>query len=234
MQPSTAPDYSKLYVPAAIVIGALVIGVFAMIGLSSRGGTPAQGSAQQAAAVNIKNVKTDGDPYIGNANAKVVIAYWSDYQCPFCKQFELSTLPDIIKKYVDTGKVKVVFKDYPFLGQDSMTAAEYEHAVWKLYPSKYLAWREAMYNAQDAEGDQGFGDAASIDALTKTIPGLDVAKIKADIAANKAAYDTAIDADRSEGATFGVNGTPGFVTGTTLISGAEPFSSFQAAIDPQL
>ena len=227
-------DYSKLYIPGAIIIGAIIIGAFAMVGLSHQGaGTGAQAGTQQA-NVNIKDVKTDGDPYIGQKNAPVTLAYWSDYQCPFCKEFELTTLPDIIKQYVDTGKVKVVFKDYPFLGNDSMTAAEYEHAIWKLYPEKFFVWREAMFNAQDAEGDQGFGDAASIDALIKTIAGLDDAKIKADIAANKAAYDTAIDADRTEGTSFGVQGTPGFITGKTLIPGAVPFSQFQSAIDAQL
>lgn len=227
-------DYSKLYIPGAIIIGALIIGFFAMVGLSRSGGANAQGGTQQAANVNIKDVKTDGDPYIGKANAPVTLAYWSDYQCPFCKQFELTTMPDIIKQYVDTGKVKVVFKDYPFLGNDSMTAAEYEHAIWKLYPQKFFTWREAMYNAQDQEGDQGFGNAASIDALIKSIAGLDDAKIKADIAANKAAYDTAIEADRTEGTNFGVQGTPGFITGTTLIPGAVPLSQFQSALDAQL
>lgn len=232
MPPSTTTDYSKLYIPAAIVIASIIIGVFVMIGLSS-GSAPAGQQGQQV-AVDIKDVKTDGDPYIGKANAKIVLAYWSDYQCPFCKQFELTTLPQIIKDYVDTGKVKVVFKDYPFLGEDSTTAAEYEHAIWNLYPDKYFAWREAMYEAQDAEGDEGFGDAASIETLTKGIAGIDLANVKADIAANKAAYDQKIAADRTEGASMGINGTPGFITGKTLISGAEAYATFKAALDEQL
>src|SRR3569832_1062872 len=99
---SRMKDYSTLYIPGAIIIGAIIIGVFAMIGLS-HSSAGAQGGTQQAANVNIKDVKTDGDPFIGKANAPVTLAYWSDYQCPFCKQFELTTLPDIIKQYVDTG-----------------------------------------------------------------------------------------------------------------------------------
>lgn len=91
-----------------------------------------------------------------------------------------------------------------------------------------------MFKAQDAEGDQGFGDAASIDALIKKISGLDVAKIKADIAANKAKYDSEIEADRTEGSSFGIQGTPGFITGKTLIPGAVELSTFTQAIDAQL
>src|SRR6185295_8750154 len=108
---------------------------------------------------------------------------------------------------------------YPFLGDDSMTAAEYEHAIWELYPDKFYAWREAMFEAQDDEGDQGFGDAASIDALIKKIPGIDLAKVKARIVEKKSEYDAAMSADQQEGASFGIQGTPGFIIGTKAIDG---------------
>src|SRR6185295_7298977 len=96
--------------------------------------------------------------YIGSENAKVVLAYWSDYQCPFCKAVEVGgipqipiepALPEIIKQYVDAGTVRIVFKDYAFLGPDSATAALYEAAVWEAYPTRFYAWREAMFKAQD-------------------------------------------------------------------------------------
>lgn len=121
-----------------------------------------------------KDIVRPGDPFIGKADAPVTIAFWSDFQCPYCKAFETggvpgisnpAALPDIIKDYVDTGKVKVVFMDFVFLGQDSISAALYGRAVWKLFPDKYFDWRTQMYVAQDAEGDQGFGDPDSIDQL---------------------------------------------------------------------
>ena len=91
-----------------------------------------------------------------------------------------------------------------------------------------------MFKAQDQEGDQGFGNAISIDALDKTINGIDAAKVSADVKANKAAYDAEADADRTEGSNFGIQGTPGFITGKTLIPGAVPLAQFTAAIDPQV
>ena len=163
----------KLIVPGAIIIAGLIIGLSLYFALAPRGqGNGQAGGNQPTIAVNIKDVKIVGEPYIGQANAQPV-AYWSDYQCPFCKQFELTVLPDLIKKYVDAGKIKIVFKDFPFLGNDSITAALYEHAIWDLYPDKFFVWREAMFKAQDQEGDQGFGNATSIDALDKTISGID-------------------------------------------------------------
>ena len=228
--------------PIAIILAGALIAVGLYFGLANKTAAPAGGTGQQV-AVNVKDVKTDGEPFIGKADAPLTMAYWSDYQCPFCKAVEVGgvqginvqpSIPTIIKDYVDTGKLRIVFKDFAFLGNDSITAAEYEHAVWKLYPDKFYAWREAMYKAQDAEGDQGFGNAASIDKLIATIPGLDAAKIKADVTANKATYDTEMQADTQEGAKFGVQGTPGFVIGKQSIDGAQQLAAFKAAIDSQL
>lgn len=119
--------------------------------------------------VDSKDLAAAADPIMGKADAPVTIVFWSDFQCPFCKSFELNTLPQIVKDYVDTGKVKIVMMDFTFLGNDSVTAALYNRSVWKLFPDKYFAWRTAMYTAQDQEGDQGFGNADSIDQLDSTV-----------------------------------------------------------------
>jgi len=225
-------ENSKFLPVAVVVAGLLIAG--AVVWNGSRTPTaPSQGAAG-AAQVDSKDVDIEGDPFIGRADAPLTIALWSDYQCPFCQRFELETLPEIIKDYVDTGKVKVVFLDFAFLGEDSVTAALYSRAVWKLYPEQYFAWRTAMYTAQDEEQDIGFGDAASIDELTATISGIDADKVAADVKANKAAYQAAADADRAEGQTFGVSATPSAIVGKELIQGAYPYPNFKAAIDSAL
>jgi protein-disulfide isomerase len=93
--------------------------------------------------------------------------------------------------------------DFAFLGNDSVAAALYNRAVWKLYPAQYFAWRTAMYTAQDEEGDKGFGNAASIDKLDATIAGLDADKIAADVKANTTLYQAAIDRDKAEATKVG-------------------------------
>ena len=222
---------------ACIIAVALIISACIMHGSFGVAKDPTAVTAAAAGAagatVNIKDVHLSNEPYIGSTSAPVVLAYWSDYQCPFCKQFETTTLPQIVTNYVDTGKVAVVFKDFSFLGADSTTAALDARAIWQLYPQQYFAWRTAMFNAQDAE-NSGFGDEASIEKLTATIPGIDVSKMVAAVAANKDAYQKAIDADRAEATSFGIQGTPSFITGTTLIPGVADYSTFQKAIDSQL
>lgn len=248
---SARPQPANPYlVPASIVLGAVIVGLFLMIGLSNRGGAAADGTGIQKAAaastVDIGDVKISGEPYIGRVDAPVTMAYWSDYQCPFCKSFEVggvpqingtmpAAMPSLLRQYVEKGKLKIVFKDFQFLGNDSTTGAEYARAIWDLYPNDWYDWRVAMYEAQDEEGDRGFGNAASIDELIKrSFPRMDDAKIKQRIAEGKNAYDAAIAADRAEGQKFGITGTPAFIVGTTLIPGAAPLKSFTDVIDPQL
>jgi protein-disulfide isomerase len=229
---------NNISLPASVIIAGLFIAGAVLWNGSHPTAAPTGGTAPTgtgtAPSVNIKNVKTAGDPFIGQTNAPVTVAFWSDFQCPYCKSFELNTLPDIVKNYVDTGKVKLVFMDFTFLGKDSTTAALYSRSVWKLYPSSYFAWRTAMYNAQDQEGDQGFGNAASIDKLDATVAGIDAAKVTADVKANTSTYQAAVDADRAEATKAGINATPGFVIGTQTILGAYPYTNFQTAIDALL
>ncbi len=239
---NTTRDNSALFLPTAIVIAGVLVGGGLYFGLSKSGGSAAQGGTQPTVSVDIKDVKIEGSPYIGKADAKVVLAYWSDFQCPYCKAVDVGGIPQIpmepafpilIRDYVDTGKLKIVFKDFAFLSEDSTTAALYGRAVWALYPAKYYEWREGMFEAQDEEHG-GFGNEASIVTLIKSISGMDSAKVKADVAANREKYQAAIDADRAEGGTLGINGTPGFITGKTMIPGAAEIASFKGAIDPQL
>jgi protein-disulfide isomerase len=91
-----------------------------------------------------------------------------------------------------------------------------------------------MYAAQDQEGDQGFGNAASIDKLDATIPGIDAKKVAEDVKANMTTYQAAIDADKAEAEKVGINATPSFVIGTQVIAGAYPYADFQTAIDALL
>jgi len=197
--------------------------------------TPTPSQPPVAKTYDVNKLDLSNSPYIGDKNAPLTMAFWSDYQCPFCQRFELQTLQTLVTQYVNTGKLKIVFMDFPFLGQDSATAAEYGQSIWKLYPDQYFAWRTAMYVAQDAEGDQGFGDAPSIDALIQSnFTKMDDAKIKADITANKAAYDAQIQKEQQVGQQNGITGTPGFIVGTQQIVGAQPTAKFTAAIDAEL
>lgn len=250
--------------PIAIVLAGLFIGGGLFMGLSKNKSNPSVSTGNQQAqqeALNTtkdqmaKLIKAPEKAYLdtdlasgkliilGHADAPLTITYWYDYQCPFCKTVDVGgdpripiqpSIPTIISKYVNTGKVKLIFKSFPFLGADSTTGAEYAHAIWKLYPEKFFDWHTAMMQVQDAEGDQGFGNAETIDILISLIPGIDDAKVKQYIIDNKDTLDATISAEQKDGSNHGVTGTPGFRIGTKQIDGAQKPQAFIDAIESQL
>lgn len=224
--------------PIAVVIaGLLISGAVLWTGNSGKAvsDTASNNTAEQprAPAVNIADVDTEHEPFIGSPDAPVTLAYWGDFQCPFCKRFDLETLPTLVTNYVETGKLKVVFKDFQFLGPDSQVAGLAAKAVWELYPDRYFAWHQVMYEAQDQEHG-GFGDKESIIKLTGTMPGIDADKVAGLMGQKQPEYQQEQDADRAEGAQFGISGTPGFVIGSETVSGAQPASVFTQLIDAEL
>lgn len=161
------------------------------------------------------------------------MAYWFDYQCPYCRQEEKNMLPRLIADYVDAGKLRIIFKDFQFLGADSGTAALMGRAVWAANPEKFKEWHEAMFDHQDGE-NSGWGSKADILALTKSIAGIDEGKVEELLAKNSLIYQQAIDASLSEGNAMGVSGTPSFIVGKRFISGAVPYEQFRKLVDAAL
>ncbi len=222
----------KYLTPIAILLAAIII-AFALF-YGSGGSKTGDQPEKAAAAVDVKNIKTEGVPYIGDANAPNTMVLFYDYQCPFCKQFELTVTPKLVDAYVKTGKLRIVFKDFQFLGTDSLDAAVFGRALWESQPDKFYEWYVATFESQDDEGDQGFGDLASIEKLAGTISGIDVAKADALVKSKRAEYEKAIAADRSEGAAIGINGTPSTVVGKKLLTGLSTdqyFAAIAAEID---
>jgi protein-disulfide isomerase len=227
----------KYLTPVSVLLG---FGMLALAILFSNGYHPQDSSgAAQGPEVNVKDVKTDGSPSIGNPKARETLALFYDYQCPFCKQFELTVMPQLMAD-VEAGKLRVVFKDFQFLGQysqdksrdDSMTAAVWGRAVWEAHPDRFYDWFKAMMEAQDDENG-GFGDSQSIEALTRTIPGIDTDRVLALVNSKRPTYEAAIQADYEEGTSLGVNGTPTAIIGKQFLSAISP-QDFVKAIKAEI
>ncbi len=220
----------KYLTPLAVILGAIIIALALAFG---RGGVEPAPNEGEPMVVDIAEVNTEASPSVGEKNAPVTIAVWFDYQCPFCKRFELDTLEQVYQNYVVDGKVRIVYKDFQFLGPDSATAALFARAVWDAEPTHFHDWYLAVMNAQDEEHG-GFGNLESLTTLTRTIEGIDTDRVLKVMNDKKAEFEAAIAADRQEGASFGINGTPGIVVGTTLLAGARPYAEVSALIDAEL
>ncbi len=87
-----------------------------------------------------------GSPIMGNVNAPITILEWGDYQCTFCYKFHQNTLNVIHEDFIKTGKVKLVFKDFPLNGPDSILAAEASYCAhdqkkyWQYHDELYQNW----------------------------------------------------------------------------------------------
>ena len=241
----------SLSVPTAILIGsAIIAGSVLFVGSRLSGGyagtagalvSPAQpiaptgDDAQPAAkAADVSQVKTAGDPIVGSATAPIEIAYWFDYQCPFCRQNEETVMLEILKDYVDTGKIRIVYKDFQFLGPDSDSLAVVARAVWQLAPDQFAAWHKAIFDDQGKE-NSGWATPDEIKTITTGVLGADLtAKVLALASADKAQFQTAIDADKAEGQAFGVDATPSLMIGSKLLVGAYPYDTIKSDIDAAL
>ena len=87
-----------------------------------------------------------GSPFLGNPSAPITIVEFGDYQCTFCHRFHETTLKTIEKEYIESNKVKLVFKDFPLNGPDSILAAEATHCAndqgkfWEFHDELYKNW----------------------------------------------------------------------------------------------
>ncbi len=235
MPEAQSPQANSFSIPMAIVVAGILIAGAIFIGLrGSNSPNTAVGNIPQpqqptSQAADISKVKVAGHPFVGSPNAPITIAYWYDYQCPFCKKSEKEAMPQLISDYIKTGKVKLVYKDFQFLGEDSQTAGLAEHAVWEIAPDKFVEWHQAMYDKQDKE-NSGWGKKEDILALTKSL-GIDSDKVSQLMISKATEYQQGMDNDKTEGSAFGVSGTPSFIIGKQLLVGAQPYSAIKQLID---
>jgi protein-disulfide isomerase len=183
-----------------------------------------------------KTVSIANQPTRGSASAKITLVEVSDYHCPFCRRQTLQTLPQLLTDYVNTGKVKYVFVDYP---------------IAQLHPDSFHA-----HEAADCAGDQGkywqmhdslfanppARDAAQLASQAKSL-GLDEGRFGSCL--NSGVHATAIRDSVARMQQLGVAGTPLTLIGLTpapgapltvvsSVYGARPYADFKTAIDAAL
>lgn len=175
-------------------------------------------------------VNTDGAHSIGAADAPVVIVEFTDFQCPYCSRHFAQTFPQIKADYIDTGKVRYVFKDFPLRSIHPQAQQAAEAARCAGEQGVYLEMHNALFSRQNDWS--GRSDAGEIFVQLAGEIGADTDAFSACLASGR--HAAAVQADLDEGARLGVNGTPGFFLNGYLLSGAQPYSVFQQAIDSLL
>lgn len=166
----------------------------------------------------------------GALDAPVVIAEFTDWDCPYCIRHAAQTEPDLIKEYVDTGYVRIEWNDMPINGPAAHAAARAGRAAAE--QGKFVEYKKAYFEAAAAKGGHpGFGiDEFLRFAEEAGVPDLD--KFKADAESDK--YDATLSKALEYAQGLGIDGTPGFIVGNEFIGGALPIDDFRRVINGEL
>jgi len=175
------------------------------------------------------------EPFKGNGTAKVALIEFSDYQCPFCSRYTNDVLPQIRTDYIETGKIKYVFRDMPLaFHKNAFKAAEAAHCAGA--QGKFWEMHDALFQNQSALAPE------QLAAHAKTV-GVDDAQFQQCLDSGKFAAD--INKDIADAGAAGITGTPSFLVGVIQpgdgrvkvvkkLVGAKPYAEFKAALDAAL
>lgn len=165
----------------------------------------------------IKDLVTDANsPVFGNPKGKNILIEYSDYRCGYCRK----AAPDIKKLVQENKDLKVIVKNYPILGEESVNLAKVSLAVYKLSPEKFEEFNDGIY-------EKGISSRAQAIALAGEI-GIPAAKLEQEV--SKSTYQDIINKNLEIGQKIGINGTPAFIINGELMRGAVGFSAMQAAL----
>jgi len=202
------------------------------------------GQTPQQPTYNTSDIMKIGptDAILGNANAPVTLVEYGDYQCPFCASFFANTQSQLIKNYVDTGKVKMIFRNFVV---NDRTASDHEShnaalaAACAKDQNKFWQFHDAVYSAEVQDEMKNPAGAENNGNLTRALflqlagtVGMDKAQFASCYDSGK--YAAGVQAESDAARADGVDATPTFFANGAAIVGAQPYDQFQATLDALL
>ena len=179
--------------------------------------------------LTVEKLTNGGSPIMGSANAPITILEWGDCQCTFCYKFHQNTLDKINEDFIKTGKVKLVFKDFPLNGQDSLLAAEASYCAQD--QEKYWQFHDELYKNWGGERT-GWVTRNSLDKFATSV-NLDLEKFNKCIDDEK--YQNKVISLHEFGKEVGIDATPSFLVFNDeriiKIRGNQPLEVFLKTFD---
>jgi len=176
---------------------------------------------------------SNGSPILGDPNAPITLVEFGDYQCHYCNVFFQSIEKDIVKNYVDTGKVKIIFKDYNIIGEDSVIASQGAHCA----NDQGLFWEyhDILYSNWTGENN-GWASSENLAIFAQQI---DLNMNKWSECMKKGSHSQIILKSNDDARTLELTGTPAFFIinsegKVSKLFGAQPFEVFKKIFDSQL
>lgn len=194
--------------------------------------------AQQSQEIISTNILTstflaNGSPILGDPNAPVTLIEFGDYQCHFCNVHFHNTEHRLLEKFIKTGKVKMIFKDFTIIGPDSVDAAHGTHCAND--QGKFWKYHDILYNNWTGENN-GWASSDNLLRFAQEIE-LDIDQWSDCMIDEK--YSQIISNSNKDARELGITGTPAFFVigpdnNITRISGAQPYESFEKIFKSEL
>ena len=174
-----------------------------------------------------------GSPILGDPLAPVTIVEFGDYQCHQCHNWFVNTKPMIMRDYIETGKVNLVFVDFAFLGRDSPKAAQATYCADD--QNMYWEYHNSLYTFQESKIDNGWANSERLKSFAFNL-NLDMTLFDECLDSEK--YSKRVQYNSQQARDNGVRGTPGFFIvgpdGQEQLGGAQPFSVFKRILDSMI
>ncbi len=180
---------------------------------------------ENSASPQTKTPDVSGWQFIGSADAKVVFVEYGDYNCGYCQRFAQETFPKIKEKYIDTGMVKFVWKDFVIFGDQSKLLAEAVHCAGD--QGKYFEMHDKIF----ANTIQGLSADVLASTLARSL-NLNLSEFNNCLTAGN--YASKVEQSTQEATSFGFGGTPTSIINGQVIIGARSLAEFEAAIEAGL
>lgn len=235
-KPIATPRRRSSALPWTVAALAAVVAVAAVV-IPRVSGDASSGSGDAAPAV-VETVNPEygdtpslarrepNDPTaMGEEDAPVVMLSYSDFQCPYCGKFAQTTEKQLIEKYVDSGVLRIEWRDFPYFGEESLRASHAARAAAE--QDKFWEFHDAMY-ARQFPPNSGKLTQTYVTQVAREI-GLDMDQFAKDL--NSANTEKLVQHDFDEGQSIGLSGTPSFLINGVPIVGAMPVKKFEATIE---
>ncbi len=202
------------------------------LGAQARPAAPAAPAAQPAKPLLFDTAlvaRADSGRILGSDKAKVWVVIFSDFQCPYCKQWHDQVDEVLRRDYVNTGKVRVAFLNFPLpMHKNAQPAAD--AAMCAAAQRKFWAFHDALFASQEQWAQ--VGDPTAVFEGLAQKAGLDLTAQRGCVSQKRARV--LVDADAGRGVRAGVNSTPSFFIGDTAVAGLMPAADFTKIIDQML
>lgn len=176
----------------------------------------------------MKKIVAQTRHFKGDPSAPVTIIEFADFQCPFCGQFFTQTEPQINEQYIQSGKVRLGYFHFAFLGPESNWAAEAAECASD--QDKFWEYHDKLYGSQSGENQGAFNK----DNLKKFAEELELDTNAFNECLDSGKYTQLVQDDSNFSSSIGVRSTPTFLINGQAVIGAQPYEIFQQTIDALL